>query len=90
MKYRVSGIRAHEAKDDAPVAGHGDCPVTSETILQRMQPEARQIHSVGCRRLVETCQNTLYLGNLHWRYPLSVPFLEEKLETLVPEAGNYL
>ena len=89
-QVHVSGTRAREAKDNAPVAGHGDRPITGKIAFQRMQPEARQIHAGGSRHLVETCQDTLHLGNVRWRHPLSIPFLEEKLETLVPEADNHL
>ena len=41
-QVHVSDIRAHEAKDEAPVAGHGNCPATSEPTLQRI-PRKRNV-----------------------------------------------
>ena len=54
----VVRIAVTEAKDDAPIARHGDRPEALKTALERMQSKGGQRHVLDIRSLIQPSQDS--------------------------------
>ena len=85
----IANIWAGESKDDAPVAGHGDCPMVGEVAQQGMQVEPRFVHIHVILGLLQTSQDEVNLIGVLGRYPPALALFIETPETIVPEIDDH-
>jgi|GEM_PF-4930604 len=83
--FHVDDVGADKPKHDSPVGANGNGPKALQTALQRMQPEARQVHVRGGSRRIEASENVAQLFRMIRGHAAGVVILEEPLESLVAD-----
>ena len=73
-QIHIAGVAAFELKDNTPVSGHRNRPKTSKITLERVQPEAGQVHITGRGRLFEAGEDAFNLVRVFRLHLPPVPF----------------
>jgi hypothetical protein len=85
----VEGISALEAKNDPPIAGHGDAPISLEIASERMEAKAVDAHILNLLGNIKATQDALDPADQVGLHATAVSPLIEALQATVPESQDH-
>jgi hypothetical protein len=86
----VESISVLEAKDDPPVAGHGNAPISLEVASERMEAKAVNTHILNLLGDIETTQDAFDPADQVRPHSTTVSPLVEALQAAVPEPQDHV
>ena len=83
------GVAGIEAENDTPIGPEGHSPEPGQITLERMQPEAGQVHLADLVSFIETRENALDLADLVRPELASIASLVKPPQSAMPKATDH-